>query len=132
MDRIRSLVAAAAVLAAPAALAAEKPTSAKLCTNCHQAEAGVLRGHYDNLAMKSKSIQLRLDDAVEIVRFDPATFEVQDGEKLEKAEYLRQVKKAHEVKVAFVEKDGVKFATRIVLKQPIALPADALIGTAAI
>ncbi len=129
MVRMKSLVAVAAALAAPLALAAEKPTSAKICLNCHQPEAGSLRGFFDTVAMKSKSIQIRFDDAVEVVRFDPAALEVQDGAKVEKAEFLRQVKKAHEIKIAFAEKDGVKVATRVVLKQPIAVPAESLMQT---
>src|SRR5512137_2950659 len=109
----KSALALAAACLATAATAAEKPVIAKVCTNCHQPQAGSLRGYFDSVAFKSKSIQLRLDDAVEIVAFDPATLEVLEGTRKEPAEYLRQVKRSHEVRIAYVEQDGHKVATAV-------------------
>lgn len=123
-------VSAVPALAADAPAAGGKPVIAKVCTNCHKAEAGSLRGTFDGVAFKSKSIQLRLDDAVEVVRFDPATLKVTNGEKSEPAEFLRSVKKGHEVRIAWVEKDGVKTATALSLKQPMSVPAELLVRTA--
>ncbi len=48
--------------------------------NCHQPMAGSIRGYFDNVAFKSTSIQLAIDDAKEIVRFDPKTLKVTDGD----------------------------------------------------
>jgi len=126
----RGLVALALSTVAATAAAAEKPVIAKICLNCHQPQAGSLRGYFDNVAFKSKSIQLRMDDAVEIVRFDPKTLEVQDGTRKEPAEFLRQVKKAHEIRIAFVEKDGVRTATAVSLKPPMNVPAEMQMQTA--
>ncbi|MBI5068939.1 MAG: sulfurtransferase [Deltaproteobacteria bacterium] len=131
MNRIGTgALALAAALAATAASAAEKPVIAKICTNCHQPQAGSLRGYFDSAAFKSRSIQIRMDDAVEIVAFDPARLEVLEGARKEPAEYLRQVKKSHEIRIAFEEKDGKKVATAVSLKQPMKVPAEMLITTA--
>jgi rhodanese-related sulfurtransferase len=124
------MVVAAAALVASAAVAGEKPVTAKVCTNCHQPQAGSIRGYFDNVAFKSKSIQIRFDDAVEIVRFDPAELKVQAGDRTEPAEHLREVKKSHEIRIAFVEQDGVKHATLVSLKQPMTVPAEMIIKTA--
>jgi len=128
---VRNVLAALAACSVAAfAGAAEKAVIAKVCTNCHQAQAGSLRGYFDNVAFKSTSIQIRMDDAVEIVRFDPKSLEVLDGERKEPAEFLRQVKKAHEIRIAFVQKEGVKQATAVSLKPPMKVPAELLITTA--
>jgi len=130
MKTSNAAVALAAACLATVAVAAEKPVIAKVCTNCHKPQEGSLRGYFDNVAFKSKSIQLRLDDAVEIVTFDPAALEVLDGTRKEPAEYLRQVKKSHEIRIAYVEKDGHKVATAVSLKQPMRVPPEMLITTA--
>jgi rhodanese-related sulfurtransferase len=124
------MVVAVAALVASAAVASEKPVTAKVCTNCHQPQAGSIRGYFDNVAFKATSIQIRFDDAVEIVRFDPAELKVQVGDRTEPAEHLREVKKSHEIRIAFVEQDGVKHATLVSLKQPMAVPAEMIIKTA--
>ena len=111
-------------------LAADKPTSAKVCLNCHKPEPGNLRGTFDLVAFKSKAIQIRLDDAVEVVKFDPETLKVTNGAKTEPAEFLRTVKKAHEVRISYVEKDGVKTATGFSVKQPMSVPAELIVKTA--
>lgn len=131
MTRIVKLAPAlAAALVASQAVAAEKPVTAKVCTNCHQPQEGTLRGYFDNVAFKSRSIQIKFDDAVEVVRFDPKAIEVKAGAKTDPAEALREVKKGHEIKIAFVVKDGVKEATAVYLKQPIGVPEEMIIKTA--
>ena len=111
-------------------LAADRPTNAKVCLNCHKPEPGELRGTFDLVAFKSKAIQIRIDDAVEVVKFDPETLKVTNGATIEPAEYLRSVKKAHEVRISYVEKEGVKTATGFSVKQPMSVPADLLVKTA--
>jgi uncharacterized membrane protein len=64
----------AAAVAAPQA----KPTIAKICTNCHQAEPGNLRGNFDLVAYQNQSIQMKIDDVTEILRFDPKTLIVKN------------------------------------------------------
>jgi hypothetical protein len=56
----------AATPAAPQA----KPTMAKLCANCHQPQPGTIRGNFDSVAYKTRSIQVKIDEATEILRFD--------------------------------------------------------------
>lgn len=138
--RIFSAIAVAAVavpLAALTAFAADpapkaKPTIAKICTNCHQAEANTIRGYFDNVAFKAKTIQIKIDDAVELVRFDEDEIKVVNGDgKTGDGDFLKgnKVKKGHEVKVEYVEKDGVKTAVRLTEKPPVKVSADMLMST---
>lgn len=117
------------ILASTPALAAEKPLIAKVCQNCHQAQPGNLRGTFDSVSFKSRALQIRLDDAVEVVKFDPDYLKVTNGASTEGSEFLRTLKKNHEVRVSFVEKDGVKFANGFSLKQPMSVPEELLIPT---
>lgn len=117
-------------LAEPAPAA--KSTIAKICTNCHKAEPGVLRGHFDNVSFKSKSIQLKIDDAVELLKFDEKTINVvNDEKKTGDGELLKnnKIKKGHEVKIEYTEENGVKTATKFVAKPPVELPKEMLIKT---
>lgn len=106
-----------------------KPTNAKLCLNCHNPEPGNIRGNFDNVAFKSQSIQVKIDEATEIVKFDPETIKVIVNGKEEPAEALRGIKKGHETRIAYTERDGIKFATLVVAKPPISVPAEKLIST---
>lgn len=109
--------------------AQSKPTNAKLCLNCHKPEPGTIRGNFENVAFKSESIQIKIDDAAEIVKFNPDTIKVIIKGKEEPAEALRSITKSHEVRVVFSEKDGVKFASLLASKPPISVPAEKLITT---
>jgi hypothetical protein len=107
-----------------------KPTIAKLCTNCHQAEPGNLRGNFDSVAYKTKSIQVKIDEATEIVLFD---------DKLQLANIqapadspdqpLRALKRGKEIRIAYTEKDGVKFATLVSAKPAIKVAPEKQIST---
>ncbi len=119
----------AAPQAAAPAESRTKPVIAKLCTNCHQPQAGSLRGNFDNVAFKSQSIQIRLDDAVEILKFNPDTVKVIDAGKPASAEALRNIKKGHEVRVEYTESGGIKAATAVTTKPPIKIAAEKLIST---
>lgn len=114
--------------AAPAA----KPTMPAVCTSCHKAEPGAIRGYFESVAFKSQSLQLGLGNATEIVRFDPKALKVLDAGDAKKVEHLRDVRKNHEARIEYVEKDGVKTATLIDFKGPIKTPPDKLIGYAQI
>jgi len=121
----------AAVLASSAGtVAAQAPAKAsmpKICTTCHQPEAGAIRGNFENVAFKSQAIQLSIDDRKEIVRFDPSTLKVIDAGNPKPAEQLREARKGHETRIAFVEKDGQKWATEVDLKGPVKVPAADLV-----
>jgi rhodanese-related sulfurtransferase len=120
----------AALAAGPVAAQAPAPkaTSPKICMNCHQPMAGSIRGYFDNVAFKSNSIQLAIDDAKEIVRFDPKTVKVIDGGTPKAPEYLYEARKGHETRIAFVEKDGQKWATEVILKGPVKVAKEDLVN----
>ena len=101
-----------ALAQAPAA----KPTIPQVCLNCHQAKPGNVQGYFENVAFKSKSIQLKIDAGTEIVRFDEGTLKVVDVEKTGKGDMLRDIAKGREARIEYAEKDGVKTATLISFK----------------
>ena len=113
---------------APAAPQA-KPSIAKICMNCHQAQEGSLRGNFDSVAFKAHSIQLKIDDNTELVKFDEKTIKVITADKTEEAEALRSIKKGHEVRIAFMEKNGIKTASLVSVKPPIKIAAEKIIST---
>ncbi|CAD5373901.1 conserved exported hypothetical protein [Rubrivivax sp. A210] len=113
--------------AARAQAPAAKPAMPAVCTSCHKAQADVIRGYFDNVAFKSQSIQLGLVTATEIVRFDPKTIKVVDAGVAKTAEHLREVKKGHEARIEYTEKDGVKTASLIEFKGPIDIAQDKLV-----
>ncbi len=131
LNRCLAATAVVAALAGQAAAAPEKPALAKICTNCHKAEANAVRGYFDNVAFKAKTIQVRMDEAVELIKFDEDTVKVINGEgKAGDGEFLRKTKKGHEIKVEYVEKNGVKTAVRVLEKPPVKIPDEMLMKTA--
>ena len=111
----------AAESAAPAATPA-KPAIAKICTNCHKAEPGAVRGNFDIVTFKAKTIQVKIDDAVEQFKFDEDDIKVVNSVgKTGDGEFLKDnlVKKGHEVKVEYTEKGGVKTAIKLIAKPPV-------------
>ena len=122
-------LAAMSVSAASAPVA--KPSIAKICTNCHKAEPNVVRGYFDNVAFKAKTIQVKIDEAVELIKFDEDDVKVVNGEgKSGDGEFLRKTKKMHEIKVEYVLKNGVKHAVKIIEKPPVKIPQEMLMTTA--
>jgi hypothetical protein len=113
---------------APAA-SPERPTVAKLCSNCHTPQAGSLRGNFDSVAYKTSSIQIKLDGSAEVLRFDPSTLIVRNVKAVNPAEPLRSIPKGKEVRVEYTEKDGKRFATVVVSKPPITVPDEKLLKT---
>jgi hypothetical protein len=109
-----------------------KPTIAKLCTNCHQAEPGNLRGNFDSVAYKTQSIQIKIDDATEIVKFDKATLKLENVPAFADVptESLRSLKRGKEIRIAFTEKDGVKIATLVSAKPAIKVAPEKQMTTA--
>ena len=110
---------------------AAKPMIAKICTNCHKAEAGVLRGYFDNVAFKAKTIQMKIDDATVLVKFDEDDIKVltADG-KATDGDALHKTKQGKEIKVEYTEQDGIKTAVRLVEKPPVKISPEMLISTA--
>jgi len=135
----RALVAATAAaigLAASAPAIADqapqpKPAIAKACTLCHKAEANTLLGYFDNVAFKARTIQVKIDDAVELVKFDEDEIKVVTAAgKAMDGDALHQTKKGHEIRIQYTETDGVKTALRLVEKPPVAVSPEMLITTA--
>lgn len=114
--------------AAPAAPQA-KPTMAKICANCHTPLAGSLRGNFEGVAYKTQSLQVKIDDTTEIVRFDKATLKVENVKGENAEEPLRDISKGREIRVEYTEKDGKKLATLVVAKPPVKLAADQIMST---
>ena len=93
---ILALAAAAFAEQAPAA----KPTIAKICTNCHKAEPNAVQGYFDNVAFKAKTIQVKIDEAVELIKFDEDDVKVINGEGATgDGEFLHKTQKGHEIKI---------------------------------
>jgi hypothetical protein len=105
---------------------------AKICANCHQPQPGNLRGNFDSVAYKTQSIQIKIDESTEILKFDKAALKVQNVKGENAVEPLRDVKTGKEVRVEFIEKDGKKFATLVVAKPPIKLAPEKIMNTAEI
>ena len=131
LTTLAGVIIAASAFAADPAPAAMPKNIAKICTSCHKAEAGALRGYYDGAAFKSKTIQLKMDDTVELVKFDEDEIKVVNGEgKTGDGEFLRKIKKGHEIKIEFIELNGVKNAIKVVEKPPVKISQDMLSTTA--
>jgi len=112
---------------------APKPTIAKICTNCHKAEAGALRGYFEGVSVKAKGIQIKIDEATEVLKYDEKSFQVINEQKKSGDIALikdNKLKKGHEVKVEYKEENGVKIATKLTAKPPVELPASMRISTA--
>lgn len=108
-----------------------KPMMAKICSNCHQPDAGNIRGYFDSVAYKTQSIEIKMDDAVEILRFDKDTLKVMNvqPDPANPTEPLRMIKRGKEVRVEYIEKDGKKFATLVVSKPPLKVAPEKLMIT---
>ena len=109
---------------------APKPTQPAVCGNCHKPEPGTVAGYFENVAFKSQSIQIGIDAHKEIVRFDEKALRVIEAGDAKKVEWLRDARKGHEVRVAYVERDGQKFATEIRFKGPVKVAKEDLVDYA--
>lgn len=125
--------AALPAVAVESAPAAAKPTIAKPCAFCHKAEPGAVRGNFDIVTFKAKTIQVKIDDSVELFKFDEDSIKVvNEVGKTGDGEFLKDnlIKKGHEIKVEYLEKDGVKTAITLIAKPPVKISADMLMKTA--
>jgi len=112
------------------AQAAPKPSQPAVCNNCHQPAPGQVSGYFENVAFKSQAIQLGIDANREIVRFDPKTLKVIDAGEAKTPDHLREVRKGHETRISFVEKDGQKWATEVRFKGPVKVAKEDLVDYA--
>ncbi len=123
---VLALMAGGALAQAPA----PKPTQPAVCNNCHKPAPGTVAGYFENVAFKSQSIQIGIDANKEIVRFDEKTLKVIDADEPKKVEWLREARKGHEVRIAYVERDGQKLATEIRFKGPVKVAKEDLVDYA--
>lgn len=126
--KVAAVVAAAPVT--PVAPAAGK--QAKICALCHAAPApGTLRGHFDEVAFKAKSFQMKVDADTEVVTFDPATLQVvnaPEGATLEKM--FKAIRKGMESKAEYVMEGGQKKVTVLTLKPKLKVAEEKQLKTA--
>jgi len=112
------------------AAAPPRPTVAKVCGNCHQPQPGNIRGNFDSVAYKTRSIQVKIDDATEILRFDDNLKVVNVQAPADSPDQpLRSLKKGKEIRIEFTEKDGKKFATLLSAKTPIKVAPEKQVKT---
>ena len=121
-------------LAMPANAAQPDGKSAKVCTTCHKtAEPGTIRGHFDDLAMKSKSIQMKVDGEVEVLSFDPANLKILNASETGDMEkVLKGIKKGAESRVEYTVDGNVKRVTLLSLKPKLKVPEEKQVKTAAL
>ena len=86
----------------------QKVPMAQLCANCHKPEPGVMMGFLENIALKSKTIQMNFLTHKEVVSFDETT-ELKNVASLD--DIRNYLNKGFTVK--FTEKNGRKHATFI-------------------
>jgi len=107
-----------------------KPTVAKVCGNCHKPEPGNLRANFDSVAYKTQSIQVKIDEATEILKFDDKLKVLNIQAPADSPDQpLRALKKGKEVRIEYTEKDGKKFATLVVAKPPIKIAPEKQVRT---
>jgi len=125
-------MAALLTVAVPAAAALPDGKTAKVCTTCHKtAEPGTIRGHFDELAMKSRSFQMKVDGDVEVLSFDPATLKVVNAtETGDMEKVLKGIKKGAESRVEFTVDGNVKRVTLLSLKPKLQVPEAKQVKTA--
>ena len=122
-------VSTAALAQAPAA-PPTKPRMAQVCATCHTVGANELRGVFENVAFKSKSMQIKIDERTEIVRFDEASLKIIDGGEAKAGEALRDIAKGREARIEFVDENGAKQATLISFKGPIKVAPEKMVSYA--
>jgi rhodanese-related sulfurtransferase len=126
-------ISAAVIVSAEPTAPAGRPTIAKICTNCHTAGPGAILGSFDSVAFKAKTIQVKIDDATELIKFDEDEIKVINGEgKTGDGEFLKdnKIKKGHAIKIEYVENNGIKTAIKLVEKPPVKISTEMLMTTA--
>ena len=107
-----------------------KPTVAKVCGNCHQPEPGTIRGNFDSVAYKTRSIQVKIDEATEILKFDDKLQVANVQAPADSPDQpLYGIKKGKEVRIDYTEKDGKKFATAVIVKPAIKVAPEKMVKT---
>jgi len=129
--RLFAGLAVVALMTTPAALAADqgppaKTKDVKSCAVCHAPEDGQMRVFFDDVSLKSQAIQLKLDSSVEVAKFDEDKLQIVNGSAPDDVEKsLRNIKKGHEVRVAYTEgPNGVKTISELSIKPAMTVPEE--------
>lgn len=129
--RLYAGLAAAALMLAPATSPADqgppaKAKDVKTCGVCHAPKEGEMRAFFDEVSMKSQAVQLKLDSSVEVVRFDEDKLQIINGSTAGDTEKsLRDIKKGHEVRVAYTEaSNGTKTISELSVKPKMTVAAE--------
>lgn len=103
-----------------------KVKDVKSCSVCHAPEEGQMRALFDDVSIKSQVIQLKMDTTAEVVKFDEEKLQIINGSTagdIEKS--LRDIKKGHEVRVAYTEAaNGVKTISELSIKPKMTVSAE--------
>jgi hypothetical protein len=93
------------------------------CLKCHEYDkaSNILAGKFVDVANKSKSIQLQIDQDMEIIFFDDSTV-------LKNAPSLKEIPKQESVRIVYSKKDGKLFADQVEVKKGLEVPKDELIA----
>jgi rhodanese-related sulfurtransferase len=121
-----ALTAVGALAQAPA----PKPTQPAVCNNCHKPAPGQVSGYFESVSYKSQAILLGIDANREIIRFDPKSLKVYDAGVAKTPDDLADIKKGHETRIAYAEKDGQRWATEIRFKGPVKVAKEDLVDYA--
>jgi rhodanese-related sulfurtransferase len=125
-----SMVLALASGAALAQAPAQKPSQPAVCNNCHKPAPGEVGGYFESVSYKSQAILLGIDANREIIRFDPKSLKVYDAGVAKTPDDIADIKKGHETRIAYAEKDGQKWATEIRFKGPVKVAKEDLVDYA--
>lgn len=105
------------------AAAAGKPMASKNCLKCHGDYAKMkdtLAGNLSSKSMKAKSIQIKINKHLELVKFTPET-------KVKNIPSMKALKGTPAMRVYYKQVGKDKVATEIVVKPKIKVPKEQLI-----
>ncbi|MFH0821495.1 MAG: rhodanese-like domain-containing protein, partial [Pseudomonadota bacterium] len=89
---------------------------------CHpeyEKQAALFAGQLVGVSQKAKTICLKMDGENEVVFYDDATV-------LKNAPAMKDIPKDESVRIAYVKKDGKRFATLVEVKKGIEVPKEKL------
>jgi hypothetical protein len=102
------------------ATAQKKPKITPMCAQCHQPDEKILRGALGGVSAKAMTIQVNIGAAAWLTKYDDKTG-------LIGAESFGKIAKDGAIAVHIIEKDGVLYATKVSVKQPVKVPEEKLI-----
>lgn len=110
-------------LEADAAKAPQTPQmQSKRCLNCHKTykdQTDIITGNFKSRSKKAKSIQIRIDKRMELVKYTPET-------KVKNVPSIKKLKAPMTVKVHYKKVGTDLVATEIVVKPKMEVPKDQL------